>query len=124
MGKKQHGRTRNAITFKKLGIFSKPQQRHFEPFVESVIEIEGRRTVSRINSNTINGTDVSNDIKFIRDAAWTKDELMNANREYCKGVVSYSGIGFYIIDDSVLEKAGKPKHMEGLGWHYSHSAYA
>ncbi len=50
--------------------------------------------------------------------------MMNANREYCKGVVSYSGIGFYIIDDPVLEKTGKPKYMEGFGWHYSHSAYA
>jgi len=32
-----------------------------------------------------------------------------------------SDVGFFIIDDSVLEKAGRPKHIEGLGWHYSHS---
>jgi len=69
----------------------------------------------------VGGTDVSNDIKFIRNTEWTKDELMNANRLYFKSTAGYSKTGFYIIDDSVLEKAGKPKHMEGLGWHYSHS---
>jgi hypothetical protein len=46
---------------------------------------------------------------------------MSENRHYFKRVANYSKIGFYIIDDSALEKAGKPKHMEGLGWHYSHS---
>lgn len=86
-----------------------------------MIELEGRRTISRINSNTVGGADVSNDIKFIRDTDWTKDDLMNENRHYCKGIAAYSNIGFYIIDDSVLEKEGRPKHMEGLGWHYSHS---
>lgn len=28
--------------------------------------------------------------------------------------------GFLIIDDTVIEKSGKPKKMEGLGWHHSH----
>ncbi len=83
--------------------------------------MEERRTITRINSANPCGTDVSNDIKFIRDTEWTKDELMNANRLYFKSTAGYSKTGFYIIDDSVLEKAGKPKHMEGLGWHYSHS---
>jgi hypothetical protein len=32
-----------------------------------------------------------------------------------------SGTGFLIIDDTVIEKQGKPKKIEGLGWHYSHS---
>jgi SRSO17 transposase len=66
-------------------------------------------------------TDVSNTIKYIRDTSWTKDELMNENRRYFKSIAPTATIGFFIIDDSVLEKDGKPKHMEGLGWHYSHS---
>ncbi len=32
-----------------------------------------------------------------------------------------SDVSFLIIDDSVIEKQGKPKKIEGLGWHYSHS---
>jgi len=102
-------------------IFSKPQRRHFVPFLESVIELDGRRTITRINGNEEKRTDVSNTIKFIRDTDWTKDELMAENRRYFKITAPKSKTGFFIIDDSVLEKAGKPKHMEGLGWHYSHS---
>jgi hypothetical protein len=89
--------------------------------VESLIDLEGRRTISRINENSIERTDVSNDIKFIRDTSWTKDELMEAQRRYFHSNVKPVSESFYIIDDSVLEKAGKPKHIEGLGWHYSHS---
>lgn len=77
--------------------------------------------MARINGAALTRTDASNDIKFIRDTQWKKDDLMRENRGYLKGVVPYSKIGMYIIDDSVLEKAGKPKRMEGLGWHYSHS---
>lgn len=89
--------------------------------IESLIELEGRRTISRINDNILDGTDVSNDIKFIRDTAWTKDELLGKQRQYFRNIAQPAEVGFYIIDDSVLEKGGKPKHMEGLGWHYSHS---
>jgi len=89
--------------------------------LESLIEIEGRRTISRINENMIDRTDVSNDIKFIRDTTWTKDELLKEHRRYFQGIAKDSPVGFFIIDDSVLEKAGKPRKMEGLGWHYSHS---
>ena len=102
-------------------IFSKPQRKHFIPFIESVIELDGRRTITRINGNVEDTADVSNTIKFIRDTPWTKDELMAENRRFFKTRAKKTNIGFYIIDDSVLEKAGKPKHMEGLGWHYSHS---
>lgn len=86
-----------------------------------MIEIDGRRTISRINENTVNGTDVSNDIKYIRDTKWSENDLLKANREYFKNTAAHSSIGFLIIDDSVMEKAGRPKHMEGLGWHFSHS---
>jgi SRSO17 transposase len=89
--------------------------------LESLIEIEGQRTISRINENMVDRTDVSNDIKFIRDTTWTKDDLLEKHREYFRGIAKGSPIGFFIIDDSVLEKAGKPKKMQGLGWHYSHS---
>jgi SRSO17 transposase len=46
---------------------------------------------------------------------------MRENQRYFKEAATSDTTGFFIIDDSVLEKAGKPKHMEGLGYHYSHS---
>jgi len=89
--------------------------------IESLIEMEGKRTISRINDNTIERTDVSNDIKFVRNTKWTKEELMHAQRQYFSDMIKPADVGFYIIDDTVLEKPGKPKHMKGLGWHFSHS---
>lgn len=89
--------------------------------MESLIEIDGKRTISRINENIIDRRDVSCDIKFIRDTAWTKDELFYAQRAYFKSIAKKTDVSFYIMDDTVLEKAGRPKHIEGLGWHYSHS---
>jgi hypothetical protein len=102
-------------------IFSKPQQMHFERMTTSLIEIDGRHTISRINANQLEGTDVSNDIKFIRDTSWTSEELLTSNREYLLRMSQSSKTGFLIIDDTVIEKSGRPKKMEGLGWHYSHS---
>lgn len=86
-----------------------------------MIDLEGRRTISRINDNSVERTDVSNDIKFIRDTKWTKDELMEVQHHYFKSITTPEKAGFYIIDDTVLEKPGKPVRMKGLGWHYSHS---
>lgn len=87
----------------------------------SLIEIDGRHTISRINANQLERTDVSNDIKFIRDTSWRAEELLALNREYLLKMNHSSKTGFLIIDDTVIEKSGKPKKMEGLGWHYSHS---
>lgn len=37
------------------------------------------------------------------------------NRDYRKSIAKKSDAGFLIIDDTVIEKQGKPKKMEGLG---------
>jgi len=89
--------------------------------MESLIELDGRRTISRINENIIDRRNVSCDIKFIRNTSWTKEELFKAQRTYFKSIAQKEEVSFYIIDDTVLEKSGRPKHIEGLGWHYSHS---
>jgi hypothetical protein len=35
--------------------------------VTSIIDFEGRHTISKLNEIQLNSTDVSNDIKFIRE---------------------------------------------------------
>src|SRR3990172_8656059 len=102
-------------------IFSKPQKKYFERMTASLIEIDRRHTISRINANQLEGTDVSNDIKFIRDTSWTAEDLLASNRKYVLRMSHAAQTGFLIIDDTVIEKSGRPKKMEGLGWHYSHS---
>ena len=121
-GKKTKTKNRNDKYLTDVSrIFSKPQKHHYTTMMESLIELDGKRTISRINQNIIERRDVSCDIKFIRDTDWTKNEIFGAHRAYFKSVAQKADVGFYIIDDTVLEKAGRPKHMEGLGWHYSHS---
>lgn len=87
----------------------------------SLIELDGKRNISRINQNIIDRRDVSCDIKFIRDADWAKNELFGVRRTYFKSVAQKADVGFYIIDGTVLEKVGRSKHMEGLAWHYFHT---
>lgn len=65
--------------------------------------------------------DVSNDIKFLRDTDWSREEVQLFCREYLKSLSGKSETGFLIFDDTVIEKATKPKKIEGLGWHYSHT---
>jgi len=101
--------------------FSKPQKRHFENFITSVIDLNGRKTITRITENGDRQCDVSNVIKFIRDTSWEKEDLVKRNVGYFKEVAKPSPVGFLIYDDSILEKRAKPKKMEGLGWHYSHT---
>jgi len=102
-------------------IFSKPQKRHFKNFITSVIDLDGRKTITRITENGDRQCDVSNVIKFIRDTSWKKEDLVKRNVGYFKEVAKPSPVGFLLFDDSILEKRCKPKKMEGLGWHYSHT---
>ena len=95
--------------------------RHFNKMLNGIIEYDGRHTISNLNSSQIDARDVSNDIKFIRDTAWTCEDLLSFNRSFLKSIVKQNGAGFLIIDDTVIEKQGKPKKIESLGWHYSHS---
>ena len=64
---------------------------------------------------------MSNDIKFIRDTKWGKDEVISHHRKYLKRTAKYADVGFLIIDDTMIEKRKMTKKMEGLIFHYSHS---
>lgn len=102
-------------------IFSKPQKNHLRKIVESIINFEGRHTVSKLNQSQIDGTDVSNDIKFIRNINWALSDLL---KQYHNEMGKFSGkasTGILAIDDTVIEKRTMTKNMEGLLFHYSHT---
>lgn len=48
-------------------IFSKPQKHHCISMMESLIGLNERRTISRINENVVERCDISCDIKFTRE---------------------------------------------------------
>ena len=89
--------------------------------VTSIIDYEGKHTISKLNHNQFAGTDVSNDIKFIRDTNWEPEELLTRYRNQLKQYSGKATKGILIIDDSVIEKRTGTKHMEGLLFHYSHT---
>lgn len=95
--------------------------KHFENIIESIIDFEGRHTISKLNSHQTDSTDVSNDIKFIRNTNWTEFDLL---QQYHKQMMRYTGktsTGILAIDDTVIEKRTMTKKMEGLLFHYSHT---
>ena len=102
-------------------IFSKPQMRHLRNIVTSIIEYEGKHTISKLNNAQINGTDVSNDIKFIRDSKWSYIDLLRQYHSTMKRSAEKSSIGILAIDDTVIEKRTMTKKLEGLIFHYSHT---
>ncbi|NLW32611.1 MAG: IS701 family transposase [Fibrobacter sp.] len=89
--------------------------------VSGIIEYDGSHTISKLNALQIDSKDISNDIKFLRDTDWSCEDVQSFYREYLKNFSGISETGFLIIDDTVVEKQGKPKKIEGLGWHYSHT---
>ena len=102
------------------GIFSKPQMRHFMNITESIIDFEGRHTVSKLNNHQPDGTDVSNDIKFIRNSKWSHYEFLKQYHTIMKRKTSKTSVGILAIDDTMIEKSRMTKKMEGLIFHYSH----
>lgn len=106
----------------KLGkIFSKPQEKHFRNIVPSIIDFEGRHTISKLNASQLNGTDVSNDIKFIRNSNWSEKGLLDLYRRQVFHHAGKTSTGILAIDDTLIEKSTMTKKMEGLIFHYSHT---
>jgi SRSO17 transposase len=95
--------------------------KHFKSLIESIIDFEGKHTISKLNNHQIYGTDVSNDIKFIRNSNWDVSDVF---QEYYMQLKRYAGktsTGILAIDDTLIEKSTMTKHMEGLLFHYSHT---
>jgi hypothetical protein len=95
--------------------------RHLRNITESIIDFEGRHTISKLNKNQTSGTDVSNDIKFIRDSNWEVTDLLKNYHHRMKLTAGKSSVGILSIDDTMVEKRTMTKKMEGLIFHYSHT---
>ncbi len=95
--------------------------KHLINIIEPIIDYEGRHTVSKLNRHQIHGTDVSNDIQFIRNANWDHRNLLRQYHYQMKRYAGKARTGILSIDDTLNEKGTMTKNMEGLGFHYSHS---
>lgn len=95
--------------------------RHLINITESIIDFEGKHTISKINAHQVDGTDVSNDIKFIRNTNWTTHDLLHHYHMQMMRYTGKSSTGILAIDDTVIEKRTMTKKMEGLLFHYSHT---
>jgi SRSO17 transposase len=95
--------------------------KHVKNITESIIDFEGRHTISKLNRHQVDGTDVSNDIKFIRDSNWSKNDLLQQYHKHIRRYAGKTSTGILSIDDTVIEKRTMTKNMEGLLFHYSHT---
>lgn len=80
------------------------QMKHLRNITESIIDFEGRHTISKLNNNQINGTDVSNDIKFIRNSKWSHIDLLKQYHSIMKRNAGKASVGILAIDDTMIEK--------------------
>jgi hypothetical protein len=110
-------------------VFSKPQQRHFDNYIQGLICQEARRTLAGMGRAVVEGPDASAWDRFVTVAPW---ELPALNDQW-RGLLRHElrrlkpqgrriagrQTDFLIFDDSHHPRTGK--ELEGAGYHWVHS---
>lgn len=110
-------------------VFSKPQRRHFDQYVQSLIVQEHRRTLAGMSRHVVDGPDASTWDRFVTTAPWKLPALNEQWRRVLRQEVRRlqpAGLriagrqtDFLIFDDSHHPRTGR--HLEGAGYHWVHS---
>jgi hypothetical protein len=111
-------------------VFSKPQRRHLENYLQGLICQEHRRTLAAMSRQVPAGPDGSNWERFVTASPWELPALNRAwrrflRREICRLKPEGKRIGgrqvdFLAFDDTHHRRTGP--FLEGAGYHYVHSA--
>jgi hypothetical protein len=109
--------------------FSKPQQRHFDNYIQSLIVQDHRRTLAQMSRHVVDGPDASAWDRFVTAAPWELPALSDCWRGLLrKELRRLKPVGlkiggrqtdFLSFDDSHQLRTGKC--LEGAGYHYLHS---
>src|SRR4051812_50042387 len=65
-------------------LFSKPQQRHFDHYIQSLIVQDHRRTLSQMSRHVLDGPDASCWDRFVTAAPWEWPALNQEWRRYLR----------------------------------------
>jgi hypothetical protein len=110
-------------------VFSKPQRRHFDNYLQGLICQDFRRSVRAMSRQNVDGPDASSLDRFVTVAPW---ELPRLNRQWRRLLrrtlrrhrprsrrIAGRRTSFLIFDDSQHPRTGRS--LEGAGYHWSHT---
>jgi hypothetical protein len=110
-------------------VFSKPQRRHFDNYIQSLMVQEHRRTLAQMSRHVVDGPDASAWDRFVTVAPW---ELPTLNRQWRRFLrrevrrlrprarrIAGRQTDFLICDDTHHRRTGE--FLEGAGYHFVHS---
>jgi len=105
---------------KLVGVFTRPQLRHFAQYLTGLIVCENR-TVIEINSYFVGCNDQSALNHWLTDADWSEGRLDRARRERLIEELRARQIarGVLVLDDTLNHKTGR--HIEGVNIHFDHA---
>jgi hypothetical protein len=112
-------------------LFSKPQRRHFENYLQSLICQEGRRTLASMSRQVVDGPDASSWSRFVTAAPFELPALNQQWRRWLRRELRrVKPVGLriagrqtdsLIFDDTHHRRTGE--HLEGAGFHWDHAQH-
>jgi len=107
-------------------VFSKPQQRHFDNYIQGLIVQDHRRTLTRMSRQVVEGPDASSWDRFVTTSPWELPALstrwhqllrVELRRLKPQGVrIAGKQTDFLIFDDTRHPRTGQG--LEGAGYHW------
>jgi len=106
---------------------TKPQMKHLVSLTTGIIGCSDKRTVSNIVKTVSIQGDRSCATKFLNDSPWDEAVVNWKRKQYIKEQIkklmhSSSNPMFVILDDTINSKNKDSKHIEALGYNYSHTS--
>jgi len=111
-------------------VFSKPQQRHFDHYIQGLIVQDHRRTLTGMSRHVLDGPGASSWDRFVTTALWELPALNDRWRVLLRRElrrlkpegkrIAGKQTDFLIFDDTHHLRTGKA--LEGVGYHWVHAA--
>lgn len=106
---------------------SNPQRKHLELLVTGTIGCSDKRTISNIVRSSFSPKDRSCTQKFLNSSPWDENIVNLKRKQYtektlAKELEASNEPLFVILDDTINKKSKDSKHIEGMGYNYSHTS--
>jgi SRSO17 transposase len=110
-------------------VFSKPQRRHFDNYIQGLICQDHRRTLAAMSRHVLDGPDRSSWDRFVTASPWELPALNRAwrcflRRDLCRLKPAGKRIGGRQVDFLIFDDTDHPRSgpcLEGANYHYVHS---
>ena len=125
-----HEHLSNFLSAFRSAFKNRPQYRHFQAYVIGLVIYLGSRNLAGLSRAIPDGKSACSLYRFVAEMEWDAEQVEQVrwemlNRRTRRALQAIGRHGkpvpvFLAIDDSLVEKSGK--QMEGVDYHYSHSA--